>query len=54
MFPDTYNDWYWTSSESKWDSSCAWIVDFSYGSAYNYHRNYVACVRAVRSVPAGQ
>ena len=54
VFPDTYNDWYWTSTDSKWDASCAWIVDFDGGNADDYRRAYSACVRAVRSVPAGK
>ena len=54
VFPDTYNDWYWTSTDSKWDASCAWLVYFDYGDAYHYLRSGSACVRAVRSVPAGQ
>ena len=37
-----------------WDASCAWIVNFNNGNANNNHRNNNACVRAVRSVPAGQ
>jgi len=54
VFPDTYNDWYWTSTDSQWDASCAWVVYFGSGDAYSYRRGYDACVRAVRSVPAGQ
>jgi len=37
-----------------WDSSCAWIVNFNNGNANNNHRNNNACVRAVRSGPAGE
>ncbi|HET7163060.1 MAG TPA: reverse transcriptase/maturase family protein [Rhodanobacteraceae bacterium] len=37
-----------------WDASCAWIVNFNNGNANNNHRNNNACVRAVRSVPAGE
>jgi len=54
VFPDTYNDWYWTSTDSQWGASCAWIVGFDGGDAYDGHRVSSACVRAVRSVPAGQ
>jgi len=54
VFPDTYNDWYWTSSDSKWGSSCAWFVRFDGGYADYGHRGDDACVRAVRSGPAGQ
>jgi len=32
----------------------AWIVNFNNGNANNNHRNNHACVRAVRSVPAGE
>ena len=53
-FPDTANDWYWTSTDSAWDPSCAWVVGFNYGNADGDLRGYYACVRAVRSVPAGQ
>ena len=54
VFPDTASDWYWTSTDSAWDPSCAWIVLFGNGLAYYNRRGYGACVRAVRSVPAGQ
>jgi len=54
VFPDTYNDWYWTSTDSQWDASCAWLVGFHGGLALDGHRDGYACVRAVRSVPAGQ
>ena len=37
-----------------WDASCAWFVSFYGGLAGNLHRFNYACVRAVRSVPAGQ
>ena len=54
-FPYTKSVWYWTSTPCAWDASCAWIVSFSDGCAGSYsHRDLSACVRAVRSVPAGQ
>lgn len=53
-FPDTKSTWYWTSTPCAWSSDCAWIVGFYDGDALSYHRNSNACVRAVRSVPAGQ
>jgi hypothetical protein len=53
-FPDTANDWYWTSTDSAWAPSCAWIVLFHLGYASSLPRSYRACVRAVRSVSAGQ
>jgi len=53
-FPDTKSAWYWTSTPCAWGSSCAWIVSFYAGNANSYHRANDACVRAVRSGPAGQ
>jgi len=54
-FPDTANDWYWTSTDSQWaPGASAWVVGFSLGDADYSHRYNHACVRAVRSVPAGQ
>lgn len=53
-FPDTVNDWYWTCTPCAWGASCAWVVSFYGGLAGYGHRGYNACVRAVRSVPAGQ
>ena len=53
-FPGTANDWYWRSTPCAWDASCAWIVSFYGGLASSVHRNSSACVRALRSVPAGQ
>ena len=37
-----------------WDPSCAWFVSFGSGYAYDGGRSSHACVRAVRSVPAGE
>jgi hypothetical protein len=54
VFPDTRADWYWTSTNAAWAPSCAWIVHFYNGYANYYHRSNRACVRAVRSVSAGQ
>ncbi|UZW62724.1 DUF1566 domain-containing protein [Lysobacter enzymogenes] len=54
-FPDTHNDWYWTSTTRAGDSSYAWIVYFDDGGSDNYHRDSsYAFVRAVRSLPPGQ
>ena len=54
-FPDTKSDWYWTSTPHASDSSDAWFVSFSDGSAYYCLRDgHGAFVRAVRSAPAGQ
>ena len=53
-FPDTESAAYWTSTPCAWGPSCAWVVYFGNGYASNAYRFYHACVRAVRSVPAGQ
>lgn len=48
-FPDTKSRWYWTSTETAWNPSAVWFVSFNYGLVDSYHRNYYACVRAVRA-----
>lgn len=53
-FPDTKSDWYWTSTPCAWSSSAAWVVHFGLGTSSHDRRNYYACVRAVRALPAGQ
>jgi hypothetical protein len=53
-FPDTKSAAYWTSTPCAWAPSCAWIVLFHLGYASSLPRSYRACVRAVRSVSAGQ
>lgn len=53
-FPDTKSAWYWTSTPCAWSSSAAWIVNFGHGYASNDGRGTKACVRAVRSLPAGE
>jgi hypothetical protein len=53
-FPDTESDWYWTSTPTAWSSAAVWVVGFDLGNSYGAHRDYDACVRAVRSVPSGQ
>ncbi|GAB3755027.1 Lcl C-terminal domain-containing protein [Lysobacter olei] len=54
-FPDTKNDWYWTSTLRASASSYAWFVYFDFGGANADPRGYsYAFVRAVRSLPAGQ
>src|SRR5690242_1841560 len=54
-FPDTKSTWYWTSTPCAWaPGAAAWIVDFNSGLANSLNRGNRACVRAVRSVPAGQ
>jgi hypothetical protein len=52
-FPSCKSGWYWSGTPYAGNSSCAWIVDFSYGLAYYGDRNGTAFVRAVRA-PAGQ
>jgi hypothetical protein len=54
FFPNTENDWYWTSTPAAWDPSCAWVVYFDYGYASGYRRGDDAFVRAVRSARASQ
>jgi hypothetical protein len=56
FFPNTPADWFWTSSPSAGDSSCAWGVSFGGGGADWGDRNGVGFVRAVRGplAPAGQ
>jgi len=54
-FPDTKSTWYWTSTPCAWaPGASAWIVSFNDGLAHYNRRDSRACVRAVRSVPAGQ
>ena len=54
-FPDTKSTWYWTSTPCAWaPGAAAWVVAFDLGSADDSLRYGRACVRAVRSVPAGQ
>ena len=50
IFPDTKNDWYWTSSKCAWDEAAArWGVHFYYGDVHDSHMDGGACVRAVRA-----
>ncbi len=53
-FPDTKSAYYWTSTPCAWNTSDVWVVGFGNGYVYGYHRSGGACVRAVRSSPAGQ
>ncbi|MFB2704261.1 Lcl C-terminal domain-containing protein [Marinobacter shengliensis] len=49
-FPDTENDWYWTSTPvAGYEDAARWVVLFGYGLVLGYHRNGGACVRAVRA-----
>src|SRR5690242_13654625 len=55
LFPDTRNDWYWTSDVSAWSPGYAWFVNFYGGDVGDSRRGNGAFVRAVRRVsPAGQ
>ena len=54
FFPETQNDWYWTSTVCAWSSARAWLVFFGSGDCNGCRRvNVSGLVRAVRSVPAG-
>lgn len=49
-FPDTEDDWYWTStSVAGHEASARWVVYFYFGIVLVNHRNGYACVRAVRA-----
>ena len=41
--------WYWTSTPDKDDSSRAYPVGFDAGNTYWYYKTYYHCVRCVRS-----
>ena len=47
-FPDTRSKRYWTSTPCAWNDSAVWVVYFSSGLVYNYHRSSSGCVRACR------
>ena len=53
-FADTQNCAYWTSEKTAWASRAVWVVYFGNGHSYDCLRDDSACVRAVRSVSAGQ
>lgn len=48
-FPDTYDDWYWTSTPCAWNDAAVWVVVFGNGIVSYNHRKHHGCVRAVRS-----
>jgi len=48
-YPDTKSCAYWTSTPCAWNDAARWVVSFSLGYVYDYHRNLNACVRAVRA-----
>jgi hypothetical protein len=54
FFPDTHSDCYWARTLVASAPRAAWFVYFSYGVSNDFHRGYVAFVRAVRSLPPGQ
>ena len=41
-------EWYWSSTEYAHNSFRAWMVSFDSGSQYDYDKDYVCGVRAVR------
>ena len=47
-FPDTRSKRYWASTPCAWNDSAVWVVYFSSGLVYNYHRSSSGCVRACR------
>lgn len=49
IFPDTKNDWYWTSTACAWNSAARWVVDFDGGNVRYNLQHYDACVRADRA-----
>ena len=52
-FRDCVSNWYWTSTPYAGSpAEFAWVVDFSDGAAYCFHRDSYGFVRAVRSVRA--
>ena len=48
-FPDTKNNYYWTSTQTAWNPSAVWIVLFASGHVDANHRGLEGCVRAVRA-----
>lgn len=52
LFPNTLNDYFWSSSPYAYDSELAWIVHFNYGSDYYDYDRYNS--HAVRLVRGGQ
>ena len=54
VFPDTKSDDYWTDTPTAWNTAAVWVVIFGYGAVGDGGRGNLACVRAVRSAPAGQ
>ena len=50
FFPDTPNDWFWSSTvDASSPSDCAWFVLFYDGSSNCCSQDYEGFVRAVRS-----
>ena len=49
FFPDTPNDWFWSSTvDADAPSDCAWIVYFDLGGSHWGDQDYEGFVRAVR------
>jgi len=49
FFPGTQSSHYWSSTTCAYNTSCAWYVDFSYGSVNYYYKSLSHYVRAVRA-----
>ena len=48
VFPNTTNDWFWSSSPNAFNADGAWIVHFGYGAGYGVNKNGGHAVRLVR------
>jgi hypothetical protein len=48
VFPNTPEDWFWSSSPSASDAHGAWGVSFGNGLVNNYNKGYTSYVRLVR------
>lgn len=49
VFPNTPNNWYWSSSSYARDSNYGWIIGFGTGRIYDEHKNNLYRVRLVRA-----
>ena len=50
-FPDTPEQWFWTSTPHAENASDAWTIYFGYGGVYTSRQYYCNRVRLVRSCP---
>ncbi|QEP42391.1 DUF1566 domain-containing protein [Ectothiorhodospiraceae bacterium BW-2] len=48
-FPDTPDDWFWSSSPNAYYSDFSWVVGFDDGGANVYYRDHAGSVRLVRA-----